>query len=108
MTIIPNTNTIKSMSIFNFLNQVDFNTDQNHHTENVVIIAKRFGSDQDIECAEYVLKRHEEEQCMTEDLRTLREYILDNIFSKKLCILQIFNFLNLIKSCLGVSENSSP
>ena len=56
MTIIPNTNTIKSMSIFNFLNQVDFNTDQNHHTENVVMIAKRFGSDQDIECAEYVLK----------------------------------------------------
>ena len=61
MLTIPNTTTIKSMSIFNFLDQVDFNTDQNHHTENVVMIAKRFGSDQDIECAEYVLKRHEEE-----------------------------------------------
>jgi len=82
MLTIPNTTTIKSMSIFNFLDQVDFNTDQNHHTENVVMIAKRFGSDQDIECAEYVLKRHKEEQCMTEDLRTLREYVLDNVFSK--------------------------
>ena len=82
MLTIPNTTTIKSMSIFNFLDQVDFNTDQNHHTENVVMIAKRFGSDQDIECAEYVLKRHNEESCMTEDLRTLRDYVLENIFSK--------------------------
>ena len=58
MQTIANVKTIKSMSIYDFLNQVDFNTDQNHHTEYVVMIAKRFGSDQDIECAEYVLKRH--------------------------------------------------
>jgi len=82
MQTIANVKTIKSMSIYDFLNQVDFNTDQNYHTENVVMIAKRFGSDQDIECAEYVLKRHNEESCMTGDLRTLRDYVLENIFSK--------------------------
>ena len=56
-----NTTTIKSMSIFNFLDQADFNTEKPSHRK-CSYDCKRFGTDQDIECAEYVLKRHEVEQ----------------------------------------------
>ena len=42
-------NRIKNMSIFDFYDWVEYNTDQNYHTENIVIIAMRFGDEDDIE-----------------------------------------------------------
>jgi hypothetical protein len=73
---------IKNMSIFNLYDWIEYNTDQNYHTENIVIIAMRFGDDEDIENAKYVMKRHEEETCMTEDLRKFRDYIFEKVMSK--------------------------
>ena len=51
---------IKNMSIFDLYDWIEYNTDQNYHTENIVIIAMRFGDDEDIENAKYVMKRHNE------------------------------------------------
>jgi len=73
---------IKNMSIFDLYDWIEYNTDQNYHTENIVIIAMRFGDDEDIENAKYVMKRHEEETCMTEDLRKFRDYIFEKVMSK--------------------------
>ena len=73
---------IKNMSIFDLYDSIEYNTDQNYHTENIVIIAMRFGDDEDIENAKYVMKRHEEETCMTEDLRKFRDYIFEKVMSK--------------------------
>tara|TARA_R100001086_G_scaffold121684_1_gene62614 strand:- start:289 stop:582 length:294 start_codon:yes stop_codon:yes gene_type:complete len=73
---------IKNMSIFDLYDWIEYNTDQNYHTENIVIIAIRFGDDEDIENAKYVMKRHEEETCMTEDLRKFRDYIFEKVMSK--------------------------
>ena len=42
----------------------------------------RFGDSEDIENAKYVMKRHEEETCMTEDLRKFRDYIFEKVMSK--------------------------
>ena len=73
---------IKNMSIFDLYDWIEYNTDQNYHTENIVIIAMRFGDNEDIENAKYVMKRHEEETCMTEDLRKFRDYIFEKVMSK--------------------------
>ena len=73
---------IKNMSIFDLYDWIEYNTDQNYHTENIVIIAMRFGDDEGIENAKYVMKRHEEETCMTEDLRKFRDYIFEKVMSK--------------------------
>ena len=73
---------IKNMSIFDLYDWIEYNTDQNYHTENIVIIAMRFGNDEDIENAKYVMKRHEEATCMTEDLRKFRDYIFEKVMSK--------------------------
>ena len=73
---------IKNMSIFDLYDWIEYNTDQNYHTENIVIIAMRFGDDEDIENAKYVMKRHEEETRMTEDLRKFRDYIFEKVMSK--------------------------
>jgi hypothetical protein len=73
---------IKNMSIFDLYDWIEYNTDQNYHTENIVIIAMRFGDDEDIENAKYVMKRHEKETCMTEDLRKFRDYIFEKVMSK--------------------------
>ena len=73
---------IKNMSIFDLYDWIEYNTDQNYHTENIVIIEMRFGDDEDIENAKYVMKRHEEETCMTEDLRKFRDYIFEKVMSK--------------------------
>ena len=73
---------IKDMSIFDLYDWIEYNTDQNYHTENIVIIAMRFGDSEDIENAKYVMKRHEEETCMTEDLRKFRDYIFEKVMSK--------------------------
>ena len=73
---------IKNMSIFDLYDWIEYTTDQNYHTENIVIIAMRFGDDEDIENAKYVMKRHEEETCMTEDLRKFRDYIFEKVMSK--------------------------
>ena len=73
---------IKNMSIFDLYDWIEYNTDQNYHTENIVIIAMRFGDSEDIENAKYVMKRHEEETCMTEDLRKFRDYIFEKVMSK--------------------------
>ena len=73
---------IKNMSICDLYDWIESNTDQNYHTENIVIIAMRFGDDEDIENAKYVMKRHEEETCMTEDLRKFRDYIFEKVMSK--------------------------
>ena len=73
---------IKSMSIFNLYDWIEYNTDQNFHTENIVIIAMRFGDSEDIENAKYVMKRHKEETCMTQDLKKFRDYIFEKVMSK--------------------------
>ena len=73
---------IKNMSIFDLYDWVEYNTDQNYHTENIVIIAMRFGDDDDIENAKYVMQRHNEEKCMTKDLSKFRDYIFDKVMSK--------------------------
>ena len=73
---------IKNMSIFDLYDWIEYNTDQNYHTENIVIIAMRFGDDEDIENAKYVMERHKEETCMTEDLRKFRDYIFEKVMSK--------------------------
>ena len=73
---------IKNMSIFDLYDWIEYNTDQNYHTENIVIIAMRFGDSEDIENAKYVMKRHEEETCMTQDLKKFRDYIFEKVMSK--------------------------
>ena len=73
---------IKNMSIFDLYDWIEYNTDQNYHTENIVIIAMRFGDDEDIKNAKYVMERHKEETCMTEDLRKFRDYIFEKVMSK--------------------------
>jgi hypothetical protein len=42
----------------------------------------RFGDDEDIENAKYVMKRHDEETCMTQDLKKFRDYIFEKVMSK--------------------------
>ena len=64
---------IKNMSIFDLYDWIEYNTDQNYHTENIVIIAMRFGDSEDIENAKYVMKRHKEETCMTQDLKKFND-----------------------------------
>ena len=73
---------IKNMSIFDLYDWIEYNTDQNYHTENIVIIAMRFGDDEDIENAKYIMKRHNEETCMTQDLKKFRNYIFEKVMSK--------------------------
>ena len=75
-------NRIKNMGIFDLYDWIEYNTDQNYYTENIVIIAMRFGDSEDIENAKYVMKRHEEETCMTQDLKKFRDYIFEKVMSK--------------------------
>ena len=76
------TNQIKNIDFYKLLDRIEYYTDQNYHTDNLVLIAMRFGSEEDIENAKYILKRHNEERCMTQDLSKFRDYIFENIFSK--------------------------
>ena len=73
---------IKNMSIFDLYDWIEYNTDQNYHTENIVIIAMRFGDDEDIKNAKYVMKRHNQETYMTQDLKKFRDYIFEKVMSK--------------------------
>ena len=42
----------------------------------------RFGDSEDIENAKYVMKRHKEETCMTQDLKKFGDYIFEKVMSK--------------------------
>ena len=67
--------------IENLLNQIKNNTDNNLHSENVMLITSNFGSDvQKEECYE-ILQDHNKKKELTSITSTARKYLLKEVLN---------------------------
>ena len=77
-------NQIKAMTQADFQNVLKAHTDKNYHTENVVFIAMRYGTKQQLARAEMILMAHNKIGCMTPKLHTLRSTLLNELKARML------------------------
>jgi len=77
-------NQIKAMTQADFHNVLKAYTDKNWHTENVVFIAMRYGTKQQLARAEMILMAHDKIGCMTPKLHTLRSTLLNELKARML------------------------
>lgn len=62
--------------------QYDKNEDKNFHSENVVLLAKHFGTEEDLEKAKSILKQHNEDGFLSNDLYRERYELRQKLYKK--------------------------
>jgi hypothetical protein len=70
------------VDLVKFKEEYDENEDNNMHSENVVLLAKTFGSDSDIRDAKTILAKHEAIGSMPSDLYKQRQSLSDKLWKK--------------------------
>jgi hypothetical protein len=58
------------------------NEDNNYHSENVVLLAKNFGSAEDLKLAKSILKKHESEGSLSNELNKQRSALSEKLYPK--------------------------
>lgn len=71
-------------------NKFNKNENDNFHSENAVLLAKNFGTDEDLANAERILREHHRIGHMTQELLTERDAIYLKLYPKLVSLREVY------------------